>query len=121
MNMHFQEVFKFYFLSILIFLSNRNCMIIQQHFILRYWEIHNNKNILSYGWSGMFCFCFGSSLAPCRWSCVTGSCGGCVHWTPPFIVDLVFHIIFNETLMGKMQKMINRFISVKGLYFCNFI
>jgi hypothetical protein len=24
---------------------------------------------------------------------VAGSYGGCVHWTPPFLVDLVFHIL----------------------------
>jgi hypothetical protein len=25
---------------------------------------------------------------------VAGSCGGCVHWTPPFLVDLVYHISY---------------------------
>jgi hypothetical protein len=24
---------------------------------------------------------------------VAGSYGGCVHWTPPFLVDLVYHIL----------------------------
>jgi hypothetical protein len=34
-----------------------------------------------------------SCWAPCRWFCVTVSPGGCVHWTPPFLVDLVYHIL----------------------------
>jgi hypothetical protein len=49
----------------------------------------------------MTCFCVGSCWAPCRWTCVTGSRWVCVHWTkvcvhwkPPFLGDLVFHILF---------------------------
>jgi hypothetical protein len=36
---------------------------------------------------------------------VAGSNGGCVHWTPPFLVDLVYHILkqFDILLILKMQ------------------
>jgi hypothetical protein len=40
------------------------------------------------------CFYLRSSWAPCRWLCVTGSRWGCIHWTPPFLIDLVFLIFF---------------------------
>jgi hypothetical protein len=38
------------------------------------------------------CFCLGVLLGSLPLALVTGSGGGCVHWTPPFLVDLVYHI-----------------------------
>jgi hypothetical protein len=29
---------------------------------------------------------------------VAGSCGGYVHWTPPFLVDLVYHISYSQVI-----------------------
>jgi hypothetical protein len=42
------------------------------------------------------CFCLVSAWAPCHWFLVAGSYGGCVHWTPPFLVDLVYHIFLTR-------------------------
>jgi hypothetical protein len=36
-----------------------------------------------------------SDLGSLPLALVTGSDGGCVHWTPPFLVDLVYHIVCN--------------------------
>jgi hypothetical protein len=46
----------------------------------------------------VLCFCpvlfsFGVRLGSLPLVLVAGSYGGCVHWTLPFLVDLVFHIL----------------------------
>jgi hypothetical protein len=38
-------------------------------------------------------FLFGVCLGSLPLVLVAGSHGGCVHWTPPFLVDLVYHIL----------------------------
>jgi hypothetical protein len=38
---------------------------------------------------------FGVLLGSLPLALVAGSGGGCVHWMPPFFVDLVYHILTN--------------------------
>jgi hypothetical protein len=35
---------------------------------------------------------------------VAGSYVGCVHWTPPFLVDLVYHILFSGCFLSCSHK-----------------
>jgi hypothetical protein len=42
-------------------------------------------------------FLFGVLLGSLPLALDAGSCGGCVHWTPPFLVDLVYHILASKS------------------------
>jgi hypothetical protein len=44
----------------------------------------------------LYCFCFGVLLVSLPLALVTGSGWYCVHWTPPFLDDLVSHILLNS-------------------------
>jgi hypothetical protein len=44
-------------------------------------------------------FFFGVLLGSLSLALVAGSGGGCVHWTPPFLVDLVYHISLHKIII----------------------
>jgi hypothetical protein len=59
----------------------------------------------------VLCLCpvlilFGVRLGSLPLALVAGSYGGCVHWTPPFLVDPVYHILglkFQRTIIPKVE------------------
>jgi hypothetical protein len=70
-------------------------------------------------WACPVLFMFGVRLGSLPLVIVAGSYGGCVHWTPPFLVDLVFHILLNNRfseLITILSLIYNKVKSVSWIF-----
>jgi hypothetical protein len=67
-------------------------------------------------------FCFGVLWAPCRLFLLLGCVVlGCVHWTPPFFVDLVYHIYIQNKRLFYLCHALKWVSIIFNFYSLNFI